>query len=110
MAADFFILHTLSTNPMVLITFALIAGFGFGGAFTLIQVWVASTYRGQSYGAVLGVVILVDELAGSAGMIVLGTLRKVSGSFKSGFELMLVLCAVAIISAMMVRRFKSTFI
>jgi sugar phosphate permease len=107
MAADFFIMRTLSSNPLVLNAFALIAGFGFGGAFTLIQVWVASIYRGKSYGSVLGIVIMVDELAGSAGMLVLGTLRKVSGSFKSGFELMLILCGVAILSALMVRRFKS---
>lgn len=105
MAGDFFIMQTLSTNPLVLTAFALIAGFGFGGAFTLIQVWVASIYRGKSYGSVLGIVIMVDELAGSAGMLVLGTLRKVSGSFKSGFDLMLILCAVAILSAVMVRRF-----
>jgi MFS family permease len=107
MAADFFIMHTLSANPIVLTAFALIAGFGFGGAFTLIQVWVASIYRGKNYGSVLGVVIMVDELAGAAGMIVLGTLRKVSGSFKSGFDLLMILCGVAILSAVMVRRSKS---
>jgi len=106
MAADFFIMQTLSTNPLVLTTFALIAGFGFGGAFTLIQVWVASIYCGKNYGAILGIVIMVDELSGATGMIVLGTLRKMTGSYKSGFELMLILCAVAIVSALMVRRFK----
>jgi MFS family permease len=107
MAADFVIMRTLSTNPAVLITFALIAGFGFGGAFTLVQVWVASIYRGKSYGSVLGIVIMVDELSGAAGMLVLGTLRKMTGTFRSGFELMLILCAVAIVSAVTVRRFKT---
>lgn len=107
MAGDFFIMQTLTTKPVLLIAFALIAGFGFGGAFTLIQVWVASIYRGKSYGSVLGVVIMVDELAGSAGMLVLGTLRKVSGNYKSGFDLMLILCAVAIVSAILVRRLKN---
>ncbi|MEO7215510.1 hypothetical protein [Mucilaginibacter sp.] len=33
---------------------------------------------------------------------------NVSGSFKSGFDLMLILCAVAIVSAVMVRRFAPT--
>jgi sugar phosphate permease len=107
MAGDFFIMQTLSTNPMVLNGFALIAGFGFGGAFTLIQVWVASIYRGKSYGSVLGIVIMVDELSGAAGMIVLGTLRKMTGSYKSGFDLMLILCGVAILTALMVRRVKN---
>ncbi|MES2112603.1 MAG: MFS transporter [Bacteroidota bacterium] len=107
MAAGFFMLNTLSASPLLLNAFALIAGFGFGGSFTLIQVWVAGIYCGKSYGSVLGIVIMVDELAGSAGMIVLGTLRKVSGTFKSGFDLMLILCAVAILCSVMVRRSKS---
>jgi MFS family permease len=107
MAGDFFIMHTLSTDPLVLTTFALIAGFGFGGAFTLIQVWVASIYSGKNYGSVLGIVIMVDELSGATGMIVLGTLRKMTGSYKSGFDLMLILCGIAIVSALMVRRFKT---
>jgi MFS family permease len=107
MAAGFFMLNTLSASALLLNAFALVAGFGFGGAFTLIQVWVAGIYCGKSYGSVLGIVIMVDELAGSAGMIVLGTPRKHSGSFKSGLDLMLILCAVAIISAVMVRRSKS---
>jgi len=106
MAAGFFMMNKLTASPLLLNAFALVAGFGFGGAFTLIQVWVAGIYCGKSYGSVLGIVIMVDELAGSAGMIVLGTLRKVSGSFKSGFDLMLILCAVAIVSAVMVRRAK----
>jgi sugar phosphate permease len=107
MAADFFIMHTLSTNPIVLNAFAMIAGFGFGGAFTLIQVWVADIYQGKNYGSVLGVVIMVDELSGSLGMITLGTLRKMTGSYKTGFDLMMILCGVGILCALMVRRFKS---
>jgi MFS family permease len=104
MAAGFFMLHTLSASPLLLTAFALVAGFGFGGAFTIIQVWVAGIYGGQHYGSVLGVVTMIDELAGSAGALVLGTLRKASGNFKSGLDLMLILCAVAIVSAVLVRR------
>lgn len=103
MAAGFFMLNTLTASIFLLKAFALIAGFGFGGAFTIIQVWVASIYCGKRYGSVLGIVIMIDELAGSAGMIVLGTLRKATGSFSSGLELMLALCVVAIISALLVR-------
>jgi len=104
MAFSFFMLSTFSISPLLLNAFALVAGFGFGGAFTIIQVWVAHIYGGKRYGSVLGVVTMKDELAGSTGMIVLGTLRKTSGSFKSGLDLMLILCAVAIVSALLVRR------
>lgn len=108
MAAGFFMLNTFSATGFLLNAFALIAGFGFGGAFTLIQVWVAGIYCGKSYGSILGIVIMVDELAGSAGAIALGTLRKISGSFKSGLDLMLILCTVAILCAVLVRRSKSS--
>ena len=103
MAAGFFMLNTLTASIFLLKAFALVAGFGFGGAFTIIQVWVASIYSGKRYGSVLGIVIMIDELAGSAGMIVLGTLRKASGSFKGGLDLMMALCVVAIVSALLVR-------
>jgi MFS family permease len=108
MGAGFFTLDTLSASPLALNGFALIAGFGFGGAFTIIQVWVATIYSGKRYGSVLGVVTMVDEVAGSAGALVLGTMRKASGSFKSGLDLMLVLCAVAIFSAILVLRSKKS--
>ncbi len=108
MALSFFMLSTFNSSPLLLNAFALVAGFGFGGAFTIIQVWVAHIYGGKRYGSVLGVVTMIDELAGSTGMIVLGTLRKTSGSFKSGLHLMLVLCAVAIVSALLVRRAKGS--
>lgn len=104
MAAGFFMLHTLSASALLLNAFALVAGFGFGGAFTVIQVWVAGIYGGKRYGSVLGVVTMIDELAGSAGALALGTLRKASGNFKSGLDLMLILCAVAVVSALLVRR------
>jgi len=107
MAVGFFMLTALSAGIWLLNAFILIAGFGFGGAFTLIQVWVASIYSGKRYGSVLGIVTMIDELAGSTGMIVLGTLRKVSGSFKSGLDLMLGLCLVAILCALLVRHFKA---
>ena len=97
-------LHTLSASALLLNAFALVAGFGFGGAFTVIQVWVAGIYGGKRYGSVLGVVTMIDELAGSAGALALGTLRKASGNFKSGLDLMLILCAVAVVSALLVRR------
>lgn len=107
MAAGFFMLNTLTASLVLLKAFALIAGFGFGGAFTIIQVWVACIYSGKRYGSVLGIVIMIDEFAGSSGMIVLGTLRKASGSFKSGLDLMMVLCVVAILSALLVRYLRA---
>jgi MFS transporter, OFA family, oxalate/formate antiporter len=106
MALSVFILKLSMTNQSYVLPFALIFGIGFGGAFTIIQVWVADIYKGKSYGSILGVVTMVDTLAGSAGMILLGSMRKSSGSYASGFDMLLVLCFVAIGCTFLVRKPK----
>jgi MFS transporter, OFA family, oxalate/formate antiporter len=104
MALSIFVLKMAMANQELLTLFALIFGIGFGGAFTIIQVWVADIYAGKSYGSILGVVTMIDTLAGSAGMILLGSMRKSSGSYASGFDLLLKLCFVAIICTLFVRK------
>jgi MFS transporter, OFA family, oxalate/formate antiporter len=106
MALSTFVLKTAMSNQSYLIPFALIFGVGFGGAFTIIQVWVADIYGGKSYGSILGVVTMIDTLAGSAGMILLGSMRKASGSYTSGFDLLLMLCFVAMGCTFLVRKPK----
>jgi sugar phosphate permease len=104
MALSIFVLKIAMGNQSLLIPFALVFGVGFGGAFTIIQVWVADIYAGKSYGSILGIVTMVDTLAGSAGMILLGSMRKSSGSYASGFDLLLMLCLVAIVCAFLVKK------
>jgi MFS transporter, OFA family, oxalate/formate antiporter len=104
MALSVFVLKTAMSNQNYLIPFALVFGVGFGGAFTIIQVWVADIYAGKSYGSILGVVTMIDTLAGSAGTILLGSMRKSSGSYASGFDLLLVLCFVAMGCTFLVRK------
>jgi MFS transporter, OFA family, oxalate/formate antiporter len=76
-------------NPSFISPFAIVFGLGLGSAFAIIQIWVADIYAGKNFGAILGVVTMIDTLAGSAGMITIGWMRKVSGSFTSGFNLLL---------------------
>jgi MFS family permease len=92
----------------LLVPFALIFGIGFGGAFTIIQVWVADIYVGRSYGSILGVVTMVDTLAGSLGMILLGSQRKATGSYDSGFNVLIGLCVLAIVCTFFVKKPTAT--
>jgi MFS transporter, OFA family, oxalate/formate antiporter len=103
MLISIFILKMSQTDTNLLKPFAVIFGIGFGGTFTMIQVWVADIYAGKNFGSILGVVTMIDTIAGSAGMILLGSMRKASGSFDGGFNLMLGLCAVALVGTFLIK-------
>jgi MFS transporter, OFA family, oxalate/formate antiporter len=99
-----FILKMCQTNSGLLMPFAVVFGIGFGGAFSMIQIWVADIYAGKNFGSILGVVTMVDTIAGSAGMITLGNMRKSMNTYDGGFNVMLVLCAVALVATFLVKK------
>jgi MFS transporter, OFA family, oxalate/formate antiporter len=92
------------TDTSLLKVYAICFGIGFSGAFTMIQLLVAELYQGRHYGRILGVVTIVETLAGSAGALGLGILRKTSGSYLSSFQLMIVLCVVALVATAFVKK------
>ena len=47
--------------------YAVLAGFGFSGAFTCIQILIAEHYSGPLYGRTLATIILIDTLCGALG-------------------------------------------
>lgn len=96
------------SNTAWMYAFAVLYGIGYSAAFTMIQILVAEYYRGASYGSILGVVSMIDTLAGFAGVIVLGTLRKSNGNFHTAFNMMMVLCATAAVATFFVNRPKNT--
>ena len=98
------ILKMCQGNQAFLMPFAVVFGIGFGGAFSMIQIWVADIYAGKNFGSILGVVTMVDTIAGSVGMISLGNMRKTAGTFDGGFNLMLGLCAVALVATFFVKK------
>jgi MFS transporter, OFA family, oxalate/formate antiporter len=106
MLLSIFFLKMSLTDMSKVTLFALIFGIGFGGAFTIIQIWVADIYAGKNFGSILGVVTMVDTLAGSAGMITVGSMRKGAGTFDGGFNLMLGLCALAFVCTFLVKKPK----
>lgn len=75
--------------------FALVYGVGYSGAFTMIQLMIAEFFSGASYGKILGCFTLVDTLAGSLGIFVLGYMRVQLESYVPSFNLMIALCVVA---------------
>ncbi|MCS7020052.1 MAG: MFS transporter [Cytophagales bacterium] len=87
--------YLASLPPAMMYVYAVVYGIAFSGAFTMIQVVVAEVYNGNSYGKILGIFTMVDTLAGSMGIRVLGVMRKDSGSYIDSFNVMIVLCIFA---------------
>jgi MFS transporter, OFA family, oxalate/formate antiporter len=104
MLISVFLVKQAMGDPSYISPFAMVFGLGFGGAFAIIQIWVADIYAGKNFGAILGVVTMIDTIAGSAGMITIGSMRKASGSFDSGFNLLLGLCIIALICTFLVKK------
>lgn len=87
-----------------LFTYAALAGIGFSGSFTTIQIWIASFYAGQSYGLILACLTLFDTLAGALGTRVSGTARTSLGSYIPVIDGMIVLCLAAMIVVFVVKQ------
>lgn len=83
--------------------YAAIAGLGFSGAFTTIQVWIASFYAGKSYGKILACITLIDTLSGAAGVALAAYAQGLSGSYKPVITLLIGVCATAAVIVAIVR-------
>lgn len=90
-------------NMASLYAYAVVAGIGFSGAFTSIQVLLARFYAGQSYGKILAVLILIDTLAGALGTRVVALVREQSPDYLSAIDLMIGVCVAAMLCLMLVR-------
>lgn len=91
-------------NPDLVKWVAIIYGFGYSGAFTMIQVLIADFYMGKNYGTILGIFTMVDTLAGSAGIILVGKNRQFSGTYLHAFDTMFILCAVTLIATFLIKK------
>ncbi len=93
------ILSYIKIHPTLLLwIYAVVFGIGFSGTFTMIQLLIAEYYQGGSYGKVLGVFTMVDTIAGVLGIMTLGKMRTLYGSYDSAFWVLVLLCTLALLS------------
>lgn len=85
-------------NPKILPIIAIVFGIGYSGAFTMIQLMIAHYFMGKSYGTILGIYLMADTLAGTAGIFLLGASRKTFGSYEASFLLMISICILAFLA------------
>ena len=84
--------------PIFLYSYAVLAGIGFSGAFTCIQLLIAAYYVGPGYGRILACLVLIDTLCGALGTRVVGMLRESMGSYHIPLIGMTLLCLIAAIT------------
>jgi MFS transporter, OFA family, oxalate/formate antiporter len=92
------------SNPEMVKWVAIVYGFGYSGAFTMIQVLIADFYMGKNYGTILGIFTMIDTLAGSAGIILVGKNRQFSGTYLHAFDTMFILCAVTLLATFLIKK------
>ena len=91
-------------HSAALFAYAAIAGIGFSGAFTCIQLLIASFYAGASYGKILALLTLMDTLAGALGTRLIGVIRETTGSYLPAFDLMIGCSVAAIVCVFLIGR------
>lgn len=87
-----------------ILIYAVVYGIGFSGAFTMIQLMIAELFAGPTYGRILGVYVFIDTLAGGVGVLALGKMRVAFDSYIPAIDLMIVLCVVAFVSIVLIKR------
>ncbi len=98
------LLKSSLANPDILKWVAVVYGFGYSGAFTMIQVTIADFYMGKNYGTILGIFTMIDTLAGSAGIFLIGKNRQIEGSYLHAFDTMVILCAVTLVATFFIKK------
>jgi len=83
----------------ILYGYAVLAGLGFSGAFTCIQILIAAHYSGPLYGRILATIVLIDTLCGALGTQTIARVREWQGDYTTAF---IGMAALAMLSAMMV--------
>ena len=83
----------------LLYCYAVLAGLGFSGAFTCIQILIAAHYSGPLYGRILATIVLIDTLCGALGTQTIARVREWQGDYTDAF---IGMAALAMLSAMMV--------
>lgn len=79
---------------------AVIMGLGWGANYTLLQAVAGDLFGARSLGRVMGAVTVMDAGGGALGPWVTARLADGSGNYQSGFIVVCVLIAVAVICAM----------
>jgi sugar phosphate permease len=98
-----FFLKMIVQNTNLAYAYAVAYGFGYSGAFAMIQLTVADVYKGKSFSRVLGFVNAFDSLGGFIGVRLLGYLHDRDSNYNSGINALLTVCCVAFVATILLK-------
>jgi MFS family permease len=77
--------------------YAIAYGFGYSGAFAMIQLTVADYYKGDSFSTILGFVNSFDSLGGFFGVMLLGVFHDADKNYNSGIQVLFYVGVIALL-------------
>ena len=95
------------TASTLLYGYAVLAGLGFSGAFTCIQILIAAHYSGPLYGRILATIVLIDTLCGALGTQTIARVREWQGDYSAAFIGMAALAALSALLVLSLSRLKA---
>jgi MFS family permease len=98
-----FFLKIIDQNVYMAYAYAVAYGFGYSGAFAMIQLTVADVYKGKSFSKILGFVNAFDSLGGFVGVRLLGYLHDQDMNYNSGINALLTVCFVAFAATILLK-------
>ena len=93
-----------ATSSSLLYGYAALAGLGFSGAFTCIQILIAAHYSGPLYGRILATIILIDTLCGALGTQTIARVREWQGDYTAAFIGMAMLATASAVMVLSLTR------
>jgi len=96
-----------ATASTLLYGYAVLAGLGFSGAFTCIQILIAAHYSGPLYGRILATIVLIDTLCGALGTQTIARVREWQGDYSAAFIGMAALAALSSLLVLSLSRLKA---
>ena len=96
-----------ATASTLLYGYAALAGLGFSGAFTCIQILIAAHYSGPLYGRILATIVLIDTLCGALGTQTIARVREWQGDYSAAFIGMAALAALSALLVLSLSRLKA---
>jgi MFS family permease len=96
-------LKYIDSDVKLAYVYAVAYGFGYSGAFAMIQLTVADVYRGKSFGKILGFVNSFDSLGGFFGVLLLGNYHDIDGNYNFGVNILLSVCCIALTCSILLK-------
>ncbi|RPJ53041.1 MAG: MFS transporter [Acidobacteria bacterium] len=90
--------------PGLLYIFAIIFGIGLGGDYMIIPLMAAEIFGVRVMGRVMGIILTADGVAEAAGPWLVGLLRDRTGSYSTGFTLLIALALLGAVAVTMLPR------